>query len=283
MKSLKDCFTLRNGVKIPCVGFGTWIKNDGEIEFDSVKEALNCGYRHIDTATSYGNEGAVGKAVKESGIPREEIFVTTKLWNPDQGYDTTLRAFEKSIKLLDMDYVDLYLIHWPRPQGHKDDYQEINLQTWRAFEKLYKEGRIRAIGVSNFKPHHLQPLMDKAEVLPMVNQIEFHVSHLQEETVEFCKKNDILVEAWGPLARGKIMDVESVQAMSQKYNKSIAQISLRWILQKGILPLPKSVTPSRIQENAQLFDFTLTDEDMKILDGIEGCVGTGMDPDQVKF
>lgn len=283
MKSLKDCYTLRNGVKIPCVGFGTWIKNDGQVELDSVKEALACGYRHIDTATSYGNEAAVGRAIRKSGIPREEIFVTTKLWNPDQGYDTTLRAFEKSIKLLDMDYVDLYLIHWPRPQGHKEDYQEINLQTWRAFEKLYKEGLIRSIGVSNFKPHHLQPLMDKAEIMPMVNQIEFHVSQLQEETVDFCKKNDILVEAWGPLARGKIMDVESVQAMSQKYNKTIAQISLRWILQKGILPLPKSVTPSRIQENAQLFDFELTDGDMKILDSIEGCEGTGMDPDKVKF
>ena len=283
MKSLKDCYTLRNGVKIPCVGFGTWLANDGDVAVASVKEAVKCGYRHIDTATSYGNEGSIGKAVKECGLPREELFITSKLWNPDQGYDSTLRAFEKTMGLLDMDYIDLYLIHWPRPQGHKDDYQEINLQTWRAFEKLYKEGRIRAIGVSNFKPHHLQPLMDKAEIQPMVNQIEFHVSMLQEETVDFCKKNDILVEAWGPLARGKIMDVESVQQMSEKYHKSIAQISLRWIMQKGILPLPKSVTPSRIKENGELFDFELSDEDMKILDAIEGCVSTGMDPDTVKF
>lgn len=283
MNNLKDTYTLSNGVNIPCVGFGTWQTPNGETAINSVLEAIKCGYRHIDTAACYGNEESVGKAIKLSGINREELFVTNKLWNTDQGYESTLKAFDKTIKDLGLDYLDLYLIHWPVVKGHKEDWEESICETWKAFEKLYSEGKIRAIGVSNFKPHHLKVIFKNCNIKPMVNQIELHPSHNQDETVKFCRNNNILVEAWGPLSTGRIFKVKEMQDIADKYNKSIAQITLRWHIQNEILPLPKSVTPSRIKENSMIFDFELLKEDMDLIQNLKGCEGSGVDPDNINF
>ncbi|MBS5926015.1 MAG: aldo/keto reductase [Clostridium sp.] len=283
MNNLKDTYTLSNGVNIPCVGFGTWQTPNGETAINSVLEAIKCGYRHIDTAACYGNEESVGKAIKLSGINREELFVTSKLWNTDQGYESTLKAFDKTIKDLGLDYLDLYLIHWPVVKGHKEDWEESICETWKAFEKLYSEGKIRAIGVSNFKPHHLKVIFKNCNIKPMVNQIELHPSHNQDETVKFCRNNNILVEAWGPLSTGRIFKVKEMQDIADKYNKSIAQITLRWHIQNEILPLPKSVTPSRIKENSMIFDFELLKEDMDLIQNLKGCEGSGVDPDNINF
>ena len=283
MNNLKDTYTLSNGVNIPCVGFGTWQTPNGETAINSVLEAIKCGYRHIDTAACYGNEESVGKAIKLSGINREELFVTSKLWNTDQGYESTLKAFNKTIKDLGLDYLDLYLIHWPVVKGHKEDWKESICETWKAFEKLYSEGKIRAIGVSNFKPHHLKVIFENCNIKPMVNQIELHPSHNQDETVKFCRNNNILVEAWGPLSTGRIFKVKEMQDIANKYNKSIAQITLRWHIQNEILPLPKSVTPNRIKENSMIFDFKLLKEDMELIQNLKGCEGSGIDPDNINF
>lgn len=283
MNNLNDTYTLSNGVNIPCVGFGTWQTPNGETATNSVLEAIKCGYRHIDTAACYGNEESVGKAIKLSGINREDLFVTSKLWNTDQGYESTLKAFNKTIKDLDLDYLDLYLIHWPVVKGHKEDWEKSICETWKAFEKLYSEGKIRAIGVSNFKPHHLKVIFENCNIKPMVNQIELHPSHNQDETVKFCRNNNILVEAWGPLSTGRIFKVKEMQDIADKYSKSIAQITLRWHIQNEILPLPKSVTPSRIKENSMIFDFELLKEDMELIQNLKGCEGSVIDPDNINF
>lgn len=283
MNNLNDTYILSNGVNIPCVGFGTWQTPNGETATNSVLEAIKCGYRHIDTAACYGNEESVGKAIKLSGINREDLFVTSKLWNTDQGYESTLKAFNKTIKDLDLDYLDLYLIHWPVVKGHKEDWEKSICETWKAFEKLYSEGKIRAIGVSNFKPHHLKVIFENCNIKPMVNQIELHPSHNQDETVKFCRDNNILVEAWGPLSTGRIFKVKEMQDIADKYSKSIAQITLRWHIQNEILPLPKSVTPSRIKENSMIFDFELLKEDMELIQNLKGCEGSGIDPDNINF
>lgn len=283
MNNLKDTYTLSNGVNIPCVGFGTWQTPNGETAINSVLEAMKCGYRHIDTAACYGNEESVGKAIKLSRINREELFVTSKLWNTDQGYESTLKAFDKTIKDLGLDYLDLYLIHWPVVKEHKEDWKEAICETWKAFEKLYSDGKIRAIGVSNFKPHHLKVIFENCNIKRMVNQIELHPSHNQDETVKFCRNNNILVEAWGPLSTGRIFKVKEMQDIANKYNKSIAQITLRWHIQNEILPLPKSVTPSRIKENSMIFDFELLKEDMELIQNLKGCEGSGVNPDNINF
>lgn len=281
--SLTDCFTLRNGVKIPCIGFGTFKTPDGEVCVQSVKDAIRLGYRHIDTASAYGNEASVGQAVRESGVPREELFITSKLFNPDQGYDSTLEAFDITMKLLGLDYLDLYLIHWPIPQArHADDWKELNRDTWRAFEKLYKEGRIRAIGLSNFLAHHIQNLLDVCEVLPMVDQLELHPGYDQAETVAFCQANGILPESWGPLCQGKAFGHPVLEEMAKKYGRSVSQICVRWCLQQGILPLPKSVHAERIEENAGAFGFEISGEDMKKIANIEGIGRCGRHPDSIE-
>jgi len=264
----QDTFTLSNGVKIPCLGYGTYLVT-GNTGVDAICEALKCGYRHIDTASFYKNETEVGQAIRNSRIPREEIFVTSKVWNTEQGYESTLKSFDDSLNRLGFDYLDLFLIHWPVPEGHEDDYEALNLETWRAIEKLYKEKKIRAIGVSNFKPKHLKPLMEKAEIMPMVNQMEIHPCHNQTETVEFCKQNNILVEAWSPLMRTKAFSFAELGEIAERHSKSAAQICLRWEIQQGILPIPKSVTPSRIKENTEIFDFELSAEEMEIINNIK--------------
>ncbi|HJH56226.1 aldo/keto reductase [Brachyspira hyodysenteriae] len=280
--SLKDTFTLNNGYKIPCIGFGTWQTPDGETAINSVIEAIKSGYKHIDTAAVYGNEKSIGKAIKESGINRNELFVTSKVWNKDRGYKTTLAAFEKTLNDLQLDYLDLYLIHWPASVNKFNDWDNINLETWKAMTELYKAGKIKSIGVSNFMPHHLKSLME-TEIKPMVNQIEFHPGFMQEETFKYCNDNNILVEAWSPLGTGKMLNNETLKSIASKYNKSAAQLCIRWCLQNNTLPLPKSVTASRIKENTEIFDFVISDEDMKTINAMEYFGGSGHHPDKVNF
>ncbi len=282
MKKVTDCFELSNGVKIPCLGFGTWQSSPDDAA-NSVKHALLSGYRHIDTAAQYGNEPDVGRGIRESGVPREEIFLTTKLWNDERGYETTLRAFECSLRNLGTEYIDLYLIHWPATPHRFDNWQELNIGTWKAFEKLYKEGRIRAIGISNFMPHHLKPLLAECEIVPMVNQIEIHPGMLQPETVNASKEQGMLIEAWSPLGTGRMLKNETLMQIAEKYAVSTAQLCLRWVLQHGYLPLAKSVTPSRIEENMKIFDFEISDEDMSMIDSMPYFGGSGFDPDKVDF
>ncbi|MDF2885941.1 MAG: pgoN [Lacrimispora sp.] len=283
MKSLSDSYILANGVKIPCIGFGTWKAQSGETAVNAVKQALEAGYRHIDTAALYYNEESVGTGIKESGIPREEIFVTSKLQNGEHGYQETLNAFEATMKNLNLDYLDLYLIHWPNPIKTRANWQEANAGTWKAFEELYEAGRIRSIGVSNFHRHHLEALMKTANIAPMVNQIRLCPGDTQDELVSYLKEQNILVEAYSPLGSGKIFEVPEMIALSEKYGKSIAQICVRWSLQMGFLPLPKSVTKERIEENAHVFDFELAPEDAAIIAGLKGCCGYSTNPDTTDF
>lgn len=219
--------------------------------------------------------------MKNSGIAREKIFLTSKLWNREQGYESTLKAFNKSLFDLQTDHLDLYLIHWPVVKGHENDWQKMIMETWKAFEKLYKDGYVRAIGVSNFMIHHLQILLDNAEILPMVDQIEIHPGLNHESIVKFLSDHDILAEGWSPLAHGSVLKMGTLQSISQKYNRSIAQICLRWAVQKGIIPLPKSTNLDRIRENLQVFDFTIDDKDMKILEQLPQMTDTlGANPDK---
>lgn len=282
MKQLSDSFVLGNGYAIPCVGFGTWQTPDGETAVSAVKTAIKKGYRHIDAAAIYGNEISVGQGIRESGIERSALFVTSKIWNDERGYQKTLNAFAKTLADLQLDYLDLYLIHWPASSSRYSNWEELNLETWRAITDLHKSGRIRAIGVSNFLPHHLAALME-TEVPPMVNQIEFHPGQIQHETVEFCRRNAILVEAWSPLGSGRLLANPLLSSIAAKYNKSVAQLCVRWCLQHEVLPLPKSVTPARIAENADVFDFSIGDDDMAAIDKMTNVGGSGLHPDHVDF
>jgi diketogulonate reductase-like aldo/keto reductase len=269
--SLKDTTTLHNGVKMPWVGLGVFKVTDGDEVIQSVKAAIKNGYTSIDTAAIYKNEEGVGQAIKESGVPREELFITSKLWNSEQGYESTLKAFETSMEKLGLDYLDLYLIHWPG----KNKYKE----TWKAFEKLYKEGRIRAIGVSNFQIHHLEDLIASAEIKPMVNQVEFHPHLTQKELKAYCEKEGIQLEAWSPLKQGQLLNEPVLQEIAEKYNKSVAQVILRWDIQQGVVTIPKSVKEHRIIENADIFDFELTAEEMERIDGLNQDSRAGSHPD----
>jgi diketogulonate reductase-like aldo/keto reductase len=272
MKDIKSHIILNNGVKMPWLGFGTYRAKNGAELIEAVKEALRIGYRHIDTASFYGNEEEVGIAIKESGVPREEIFLVSKIWMSDHGYEKTLQAFKTSIKKLVTDYLDLYLIHWP---------QSLNKETWKALEKLYKEGYIRAIGVSNFTSKHLKDLLEDVEIIPAVNQVEFHPKLVQNELMEFCKKYNIQLEAWSPLMRGLIFQLPLFQQLSQKYKRTISQIVLRWDLQMGVVTIPKSTTLTRIKENADIFNFEISNEDMKEIEKLNNSFRIGMNPNEV--
>ncbi len=280
-------FRLNNGTEIPAIGLGTWQTPDGETAVKAVSHAIKCGYRHVDAAAVYGNEQSVGEGISkgllEAGLKREELFVTSKVWNTERGYDRTMRAFEKTVGDLGLDYLDLYLIHWPANARQFTDWQALNAETWRAMEDLYKAGRIRSIGVSNFYAHHLCALMKDAEVMPMVNQIEFHPGFMQKEVVDFCRQHDILVEAWSPLGTGKMLSNETLLSVADKYECSVAQLCVRWVLQNGVLPLPKSITPSRIEENLNVDGFTISDTDMAIINAMEYCGGSGLNADEVDF
>ncbi len=265
--------TLNNGVEMPQLGYGVFKVPNDETEA-AVTAAIEAGYRSIDTATLYGNEAGVGAAVAKSGLPRADLFVTTKLWNDDQGYDPTMRAFDKSLDLLGLEYLDLYLIHWPTPK--RDRYVE----TWRAFEKLSADGRVRAIGVSNFQPAHLKRLVDETGTVPAVNQVELHPYLTQEAVRAANAELGIATEAWSPLARGgDLLREPAVTALASRYGRTGAQVVLRWHLQLGNIVIPKSVTPSRIAENVAVFDFELTDDDMASLSALERGHRTGPDPD----
>lgn len=280
---LTDCFTMNNGKTIPCVGYGTYKTSEEEV-YDAVLSAVKAGYRHIDTAAYYHNEEGVGRAVRECGVPREELFLTSKVWNTDRGYEKTKKAFADSMERLGLDYLELYLIHWPANRKQfGDEAKRINAETWKALEELYAEGKVKAIGLSNFLPHHIEELMESAKVKPMVNQIEFHPGWAQLEVSEYCQKNDIVVEAWSPLGRKAVLDNEVLKGIGEKYGKRAAQVCVRWILQHDILPLPKTVNPGRMAENADVFDFELSAEEMRIIDGLKDLGGQCARPDEVDF
>lgn len=283
MNNITDYYTMSNGVNIPCVGFGTWQTPDGKTAIDSVKTAVDCGYRHIDTAAIYRNERSIGLGIEQCGIPREQLFITSKVWNTERGYKKTKEAFSKTLSDLRLDYLDLYLIHWPSTQKNDPNWKVTNLETWRAMEELYDEGKIRAIGVSNFLTHHIKAIMDEANIMPMVNQIELHIGYRQQETVDFCKSNGIVVEAWSPLGTGRVLKDTRVIKMADKYGVSAARLCIRWCLQNGLLPLPKSITPSRIEENTKVFDFEISQNDMGELNSISGLGFSGFHPDKIDF
>ncbi|MBO3793653.1 glyoxal/methylglyoxal reductase [Bacillus subtilis] len=273
--SLKDTVKLHNGVEMPWFGLGVFKVENGNEATESVKAAIKNGYRSIDTAAIYKNEEGVGIGIKESGVAREELFITSKVWNEDQGYETTLAAFGKSLERLQLDYLDLYLIHWPGKDKYKD--------TWRALEKLYKDGKIRAIGVSNFQVHHLEELLKDAEIKPMVNQVEFHPRLTQKELRDYCKAQGIQLEAWSPLMQGQLLDNEVLTQIAEKHNKSVAQVILRWDLQHEVVTIPKSIKEHRIIENADIFDFELSQEDMDKIDALNKDERVGPNPDELLF
>ena len=282
MNALTDCYKLSNGVEVPCIGFGTW-QTDGDAAISVVLNAIEAGYRHIDTAQRYGNEESVGAAVKLSNIDRKEFFITSKLWTSEHGYKNTLAAFEGTMKKLDMDYIDLFLIHWPNPIDFRENWEEVNAGTWKAFEELYMAGRIRAIGISNFHRHHIEALMKTAMIAPMVNQIRLCPGDTQDEVVEYSRSQNMLIEAYSPFGVGKVFEVLKMQELAKKYGKSIAQICIRWSLQRGYLPLPKSATPARMKENTEVFDFELEETDVQLIADMKGCVGFSNDPDNITF
>ncbi|WP_243115762.1 aldo/keto reductase [Periweissella cryptocerci] len=281
--SLTDTYTLANDVKIPVVGFGTWQTPDGDVAYQATLDAIKAGYRHIDTAAAYGNEESVGKAIADSGVAREDLFVTTKLWNDDHGYEETKAAFAVSLKKLGLDYVDLYLIHWPNPKALRSEWAARNAGSWRAMEEVYNAGQAKAIGVSNFQIEHLEELFKTAVIKPMVNQLFLNPSDVQAELVAFDNEHNILNEAYSPLGTGRIFDVPEVKAVADKLNKSVAQVVLRWSLDKGFLPLPKSTHEARIIENGELFDFVLSADDTAVIDGLTGKFGSHLNPNEAEF
>nr|WP_318153068.1 aldo/keto reductase [Metabacillus arenae] len=279
MNKMDNKAILSNGVEMPWVGLGVFQVENGQIVVDSVKAAIRNGYRSIDTAAIYGNEEGVGQGIKEgiaeTGIKREDLFITSKVWNSDLGYESTLNAFEDSLKKLGLDYLDLYLIHWPVEGKFVD--------SWKALEKLYKDGRVKAIGMSNFQVHHLQEVMKNAEIMPMINQVELHPRLNHKDLRKFLKENSIQVEAWAPLMQGGLFDNEELLSIAKKYNKSIAQVVLRWHLQNEVVIIPKSIKEHRIVENADLFDFELSNEDMKKINSLNQNHRVGPDPDNFDF
>ncbi|ALQ68971.1 aldo/keto reductase [Bacillus sp. SH7-1] len=279
MKNLQSKTVLNNGVEMPWFGLGVFKVEEGPELVEAIKSAIKAGYRSIDTAAIYGNEAAVGEGIRAgieaTGISREELFITSKVWNADQGYEETIAAYEESLKKLKLDYLDLYLVHWPVEGKYKD--------TWRALETLYKEKRVRAIGVSNFQIHHLQDVIKDAEIKPMINQVEYHPRLTQKELQAFCKEQGIQMEAWSPLMQGQLLDNETLQAIAEKHGKTTAQVILRWDLQNGVITIPKSTKEHRIIANADVFNFELTKEDMEKIDALNENHRVGPDPDNFDF
>lgn len=276
-----DSVCLKNGLRIPAVGLGTWKITDKQEMHLTIKNAYEQGYRLFDTASAYRNEMVLGKALQELGFPREKLFIQDKLWNTCYGYEESQEACKRSMRKLKIDYLDAYLIHWPASAGQYDNWAEINAETWRGMEKLHKEGYVRAIGVCNFKPHHLMELSKTAEIMPLVNQIEFHPGMMQSETVSFCKEKGIQIEASSPLGNGQILSNIVLCKIAEKKRISVAQLCLKWALQHGAVVIPKTVKAARLQENIELFGFGLTVEEMEIIDKLSFCGGLGIDSDEV--
>ncbi len=276
-----DFVSLRNELKLPVIGLGTWQITDREILSDIIGAAYDIGYRLIDTAAAYSNEIAISKAIAAKMINRNELFLSDKVWNTSRGYEPVQEACRKSLKKLKTDYLDLYLIHWPASMKLYSDWAEINADTWRGMEQLYKDGYVKAIGVCNFKKHHLEKLQETATVMPMVNQFEIHPGMAQNELVSYCKEQNIIVEASSPLGNGQILANDSIQGIAKKKSKTPAQICLRWEFQQGIVTIPKTVNVDRLIQNIDIFDFELTEEEMKIVDEIPYCGGLGIDSDEV--
>ena len=275
-------YTLNNGLKIPRIGFGTWMVRDGGEGADIIRAALDCGYSHIDTAGMYGNEKAVGVAIK--GYNRENLFITSKLNNPIRGYKQTLAEIERELGELKTDYLDLYLIHWPRPIAFRDRWEETNAESWAAFEELYGKGVLKSIGVSNFLPHHLEALYRTAKIEPMVNQLEMHPRFFQREAYDYCEARGVLVEAWSPLVRGAFNELPLIAETAAKYGKTSAQLCLRWSVQMNMLPLPKTSKRERMLENADIFNFEISTEDMDRLSALHKDDGNiGYHPDKAAF
>ncbi|MEH6949647.1 aldo/keto reductase [Bacillus sp. JJ634] len=279
IRNLQDTTTLYNGVKMPWLGIGVFKVEEGPELVNAVKFAIKHGYRSIDTAAIYENEEGVGQAIREglgeTGMSREELFVTSKVWNSDLGYESTIAAYETSLKKLGLDYLDLYLIHWPVEGKYKE--------AWRALETLYKEGKVKAIGVSNFQIHHLEDLMKDAEIKPMINQVEYHPRLTQKEVQTFCQEHGIQLEAWSPLMQGQLLDNPVLQKIAHTHNKTIAQVIIRWDLQNGVVTIPKSTKEHRIVENSAVFDFELTKEEMQRIDELNENHRVGPDPDNFDF
>lgn len=273
---LQDYVTLNNGVQMPWLGLGVFKAKEGEEVVQAVKAAIRAGYRSIDTASAYRNEEGVGQGVREAlqenGLQRKDVFITSKVWNSDQGFETTLKSFDDSLKRLGLDYLDLFLVHWPV----KGKYKE----TYRALEKVYAEGKVRAIGVSNFQIHHLEDLLSEAKVVPAVNQVEFHPYLTQKELLRYCTEKGIQLEAWSPLGQGHLLEHELLKGIASKYGKTVAQIILRWDVQLGVVTIPKSIREARIIENADIFDFELSAEEMQAIDGLNRNQRFGSDPDK---
>lgn len=276
-------YTLNNGIKIPKIGFGTWRIPGGEECYQAVSEALKSGYIHIDTAAYYGNEDSVGKAIQDSALNREDLFVTTKLWNTDRGYEKTLKAFEHSLDKLALDYVDLYLIHWPANEKQFNDWNEINQETWKAFETLYNEGKVKAIGLSNFMPVHIQGVLDICKIKPAVNQIEFHPGYTQDKTVNFCATQNILIEAWSPLGSGRVLEHPLLQQLAAKYKTNVAALCLSFILQSGHIVLPRSQNPTNIRANLLQNPIQLSEEDFHRIYSMEKAGFSGLNPNTADF
>lgn len=276
-------FTLSNGVKIPEIGFGTWKLLNDDSTVEVINNAIKSGYCHFDTAFAYGNETKVGEGLKTSNIDREKIFITGKLWNDDRGFQKVIDACKRTIKNLNCEYLDLYLIHWPASPALYDNWREINNETWKALEYLYEQGLVKTIGTCNFKQHHLEELIKKAKIMPMVNQIEFHPGFMQKELVDFCHKNNIIVEAWSPLGSGKMLKKEILIELAKKYNKSVAQLCIKWCLQNNVIPLPKSTNLERMQENLLVYDFEIGKEDMQMINNLPYIGGSGLDSDTIKL
>lgn len=287
MMDRNSTYELSNGVRIPVVGFGTWQSADGDEAYNAVLTALRAGYRHIDTAAAYENEESVGKAIndfmKESGVSRKDLFVTTKLWNGDHGRTLTEKAIDESLSKLGLDYLDLYLIHWPNPLKFRDCWAEKNAESWKEMEDAVKDGKIRAIGLSNFWEHHIEALLKTASIKPVVNQIKICPGQSQKTLVEYSKKLGMVVEGYSPLGTGAIFSNEFMKSLSEKYKRSIAQICIRWSLQSGCVPLPKSVTESRIKENLNVFDFELDAEDIEKIANLKCDIKLARNPDEAPF
>lgn len=277
MNGIYDCFTLNNGVQIPCIGFGTYKAADGN-SADIILTAIKAGYRYFDTASFYGTETYLAEALKRSELPREDFFITSKVWKAEMGYNETKEAFARTLQNLDTDYLDLYLIHWPR-KSLEGDWKQTCIDTWRAMEELYTAGKIRAIGLSNFLPHHLDVILKNCIIKPMVNQLEVHPGYTQETAIQYSMANDILVQAWSPLGRQRVLQTPLILELADKYNVSAAQICLRYLLQRGIHPLPKASSMERMKNNMDLFRFDITKEDMHRINTLPQTGWSGEHPD----